>query len=64
MAWAAKQPLAIEEVTVEPPKQGEVRIKIVSTGVCHTDYYTWSGADPEGKFPCILGHEGAGMYAV
>lgn len=46
---------------MDPPKKGEVRIKIVATGVCHTDAYTLSGADPEGKFPSILGHEGAGI---
>lgn len=51
----------IEEVEVDPPKAGEIRIKILASGVCHTDAYTWSGADPEGKFPCILGHEGAGV---
>lgn len=46
---------------VDPPKKGEVRIKIVATGVCHTDAYTLSGADPEGVFPVILGHEGGGI---
>lgn len=60
VAWAAGQPLSIETVQVEPPRQKEVRIKIEFTSVCHTDLYTWSGADPEGLFPCILGHEGAG----
>lgn len=44
-----------------PPKAGEVRIKIVATGVCHTDAYTLDGLDPEGLFPCILGHEGGGI---
>jgi len=61
VAWAAAQPLSIEEVEVAPPKDGEVRIKIVATGVCHTDAYTLSGKDPEGAFPCILGHEGGGI---
>lgn len=61
VSWAAKEPLKIEEVEVDPPKEGEVRIKIVATGVCHTDAYTLSGADPEGLFPSILGHEGAGI---
>ena len=48
MAWAAKEPFKLEEVDVEPPREGEVRIKILASGVCHTDAYTWSGADPEG----------------
>lgn len=61
VAWAAKEPLKIETVEVDPPKRGEVRIKIVATGVCHTDAYTLSGADPEGVFPVILGHEGGGI---
>jgi S-(hydroxymethyl)glutathione dehydrogenase/alcohol dehydrogenase len=46
---------------VAPPQAGEVRIKIVATGVCHTDAYTLDGHDPEGIFPCILGHEGGGI---
>lgn len=61
VAWEAKQPLSLETIEVDPPKAGEVRIKIVSTSLCHTDAYTLSGADPEGKFPCILGHEGGGI---
>lgn len=61
VAWEAKQPLSIEEIEVAPPKAGEVRVKILATGVCHTDAYTWSGSDPEGLFPCILGHEGGGV---
>lgn len=60
VAWAANQPLVIEEVDVAPPKKGEVLVKIHASGVCHTDAYTLSGADPEGIFPSILGHEGAG----
>ena len=51
----------IEDIEVDPPKAGEVRIKIVATGVCHTDAYTLSGADPEGVFPVVLGHEGGGI---
>lgn len=51
----------IEEVEVAPPSSGEVRIKIHSSGVCHTDAYTLNGHDPEGVFPVILGHEGAGV---
>ncbi|CAL8073266.1 unnamed protein product [Calicophoron daubneyi] len=61
VAWNAKEPLAIETVEVSPPRKGEVRIKIQSTGVCHTDAYTLGGFDPEGVFPVILGHEGAGV---
>lgn len=61
VAWQAGQPLSIEEVDVMPPQAGEVRIKLVATGVCHTDAFTLSGEDPEGIFPCILGHEGGGI---
>lgn len=61
VAWAAGQPLSIETVEVMPPQPGEVRIKLVATGVCHTDAFTLSGEDPEGIFPCILGHEGGGI---
>jgi len=60
VAWEAKAPLSIEEITVDPPKAGEVRMKVNFTGVCHTDAYTLGGHDPEGLFPVILGHEGAG----
>lgn len=48
-------------VEVAPPRAGEVRVKVLATALCHTDVYTLSGQDPEGKFPCILGHEGAGV---
>lgn len=61
VAWGAGQPLSIEEIEVAPPKAHEVRVKILYTGVCHTDAYTLSGNDPEGAFPVILGHEGAGI---
>ncbi|MGE4280917.1 MAG: S-(hydroxymethyl)glutathione dehydrogenase/class III alcohol dehydrogenase [Magnetospirillum sp.] len=61
IAWAAGKPLEIEEVEVAPPKQGEVLVRIKATGVCHTDAFTLSGDDPEGIFPAILGHEGAGI---
>uniref|UniRef100_A0A6I8N3J2 S-(hydroxymethyl)glutathione dehydrogenase n=1 Tax=Ornithorhynchus anatinus TaxID=9258 RepID=A0A6I8N3J2_ORNAN len=61
VAWEAGKPLSLEEVEVAPPKAHEVRIKIAATAVCHTDAYTLSGADPEGRFPVILGHEGAGV---
>ncbi|HDX8453761.1 TPA: S-(hydroxymethyl)glutathione dehydrogenase/class III alcohol dehydrogenase [Aeromonas hydrophila] len=61
IAWGPGQPLSIEEVDVMPPQAGEVRVRIVATGVCHTDAFTLSGEDPEGLFPCILGHEGGGI---
>lgn len=61
VAWAAKEPLSIETIEVAPPKTGEVRIKILATGVCHTDAYTLGGLDPEGLFPVVLGHEGGGL---
>src|SRR5476649_2502559 len=61
IAYAAGKPLMIEEVELEGPKCGEVLIEIKATGVCHTDEFTRSGADPEGLFPAILGHEGAGV---
>ncbi len=58
VAWEPRKPLAIEEIDVEGPKQGEVLLQVVATGVCHTDAFTLSGDDPEGAFPCVLGHEG------
>ena len=61
VAFEANKPLEIVEVDVAPPQEGEVLVKIVATGVCHTDAYTLSGADPEGLFPTILGHEGGGI---
>jgi S-(hydroxymethyl)glutathione dehydrogenase/alcohol dehydrogenase len=61
VARAAGKPLEIEEIQLEGPKAGEVLVEIEATGVCHTDEFTLSGADPEGKFPAILGHEGAGV---
>lgn len=61
VAWAAGEPLKIEEVDLMPPQKGEVLVRIVATGVCHTDAYTLSGTDPEGVFPAILGHEGGGI---
>ncbi|MDB5976817.1 MAG: S-(hydroxymethyl)glutathione dehydrogenase/class alcohol dehydrogenase [Nevskia sp.] len=61
VAWEAGKPLSIEEVDVAGPKAGEVLVKIVATGVCHTDAFTLSGKDPEGMFPVILGHEGGGI---
>lgn len=61
VAWQAGQPLTIEEVDLAGPRAGEVLVEVKATGICHTDYYTLSGADPEGIFPAILGHEGAGV---
>lgn len=61
VAWEAGKPLEIEEIDVEGPKANEVLIRMVATGVCHTDAYTLSGADPEGLFPCVLGHEGGAI---
>lgn len=61
VAWGPGQPLSMEEVDVMPPQKGEVRIRMIATGVCHTDAFTLSGDDPEGIFPCILGHEGGGI---
>ena len=61
VAFAAGEPLEIVEIDVAPPKQGEVLVKISHTGICHTDAFTLSGDDPEGLFPCVLGHEGAGV---
>ena len=63
VAWKAGSPLSIETVDLEGPRAGEVLVEIKATGICHTDYYTLSGADPEGLFPAILGHEGAGIVA-
>ena len=61
LAVAAGQPLEITEIDVEGPREGEVLVRIVATGVCHTDAFTLSGEDPEGLFPAILGHEGGGI---
>lgn len=61
VAFEAGKPLEIVEVDVAPPKAGEVLVRIVATGVCHTDAFTLSGDDPEGIFPAILGHEGGGI---
>ncbi len=61
VAWKANEPLSVEEIDLQPPQAGEVLVKIIATGVCHTDAFTLSGADPEGLFPVILGHEGGGI---
>ncbi len=63
VAFEAGKPLTIETVTLEGPKAGEVLVEVKATGICHTDEFTLSGADPEGLFPSILGHEGAGVVA-
>jgi S-(hydroxymethyl)glutathione dehydrogenase/alcohol dehydrogenase len=61
VAWGPGKPLTIETIRIAPPRAGEVLVEVMATGVCHTDLYTLSGADPEGLFPAILGHEGAGV---
>jgi S-(hydroxymethyl)glutathione dehydrogenase/alcohol dehydrogenase len=61
VAWEAQKPLTIETVDIDGPKPGEVLVEVMATGICHTDAYTLSGLDSEGKFPVILGHEGAGI---
>jgi len=57
VAWGPKEPLDITDIQVAPPKAGEVRIKVIANALCHTDIYTLDGHDPEGLFPCVLGHE-------
>ena len=61
VAWEAGQPLSIETIDVDGPKEGEVMVRVVATGVCHTDAFTLSGEDPEGIFPAVLGHEGGAI---
>lgn len=61
VAWAPGQPLDVTEIDVAQPRAGEVLLRLVATGVCHTDAYTLSGADPEGHFPAVLGHEGGAV---
>ncbi|WP_417248262.1 S-(hydroxymethyl)glutathione dehydrogenase/class III alcohol dehydrogenase [Celeribacter sp.] len=61
VAFEAKKPLEIVELDLEGPKEGEVLVEIMATGICHTDAYTLDGLDSEGLFPCVLGHEGAGI---
>src|SRR5260221_5382777 len=61
VAWKAGEPLTIEAIELEGPRAGEVLVEIMATGICHTDAFTLSGSDPEGLFPAILGHEGAGI---
>ena len=64
VAFESKKPLEILEIDLEGPKEGEVLVEIKATGICHTDEFTLSGADPEGIFPTVLGHEGAGIVEV
>ena len=61
IAYGAGKPLSVETVQLAGPRAGEVLVEIMATGVCHTDAFTLSGDDPEGAFPAILGHEGAGI---
>ena len=61
VAWEAGKPLEIEEIDLAAPKDGEVLLRNVATGVCHTDAFTLSGEDPEGLFPAVLGHEGGSI---
>jgi S-(hydroxymethyl)glutathione dehydrogenase/alcohol dehydrogenase len=61
VAWEAGKPLEVTEIDLEGPRRGEVLVRLAATGVCHTDAYTLSGVDPEGLFPSVLGHEGAGV---
>src|SRR5882672_11589976 len=61
VAFEAGRPLQVETVKLDGPKAGEVLVEIKATGICHTDEFTLSGADPEGLFPTVLGHEGAGI---
>jgi len=61
VAWEAKKPLDVTDIQIAPPKAGEVRVKVMSNALCHTDIYTLDGHDPEGLFPCVLGHEAAAV---
>jgi len=61
VCWEARKPLEVVEIDLDGPKAGEVLVRLKATGVCHTDAFTMSGADPEGLFPAVLGHEGAGI---
>src|SRR5918994_1982944 len=61
VAWEAAKPLSIETIELEGPKSGEVLVEIMATGICHTDAYTLSGADPEGLFPAIRATQGKGV---
>lgn len=60
VAMGPKEKLVVMDILVQPPRAGEVRIKVLSNALCHTDLYTLDGCDPEGLFPCVLGHEAVG----
>ena len=64
VAYKAGEPLTIETVQLDGPKDGEVLVEVKATGICHTDEFTLSGADPEGLFPAILGHEGQASWSM
>ncbi len=61
ICWEPRQPLVIDEIDLERPRAGECLVRLVATGVCHTDAYTMSGRDPSGLFPAVLGHEAGGV---
>jgi len=61
VAWEPKKPLDVTDIQIAPPRAGEVRVKVISNALCHTDIYTLDGHDPEGLFPCVLGHEAAAV---
>ena len=61
ICFEPQQPLVVDEIDLAPPRAGECLVRLAATGVCHTDAYTMSGRDPSGLFPCVLGHEGAGV---
>ncbi|UCE86075.1 MAG: S-(hydroxymethyl)glutathione dehydrogenase/class III alcohol dehydrogenase [Deltaproteobacteria bacterium] len=61
ICWEPERPLEVERIDLDGPKPGECLVRLAATGVCHTDAYTWSGRDPSGLFPVVLGHEGAGV---
>jgi S-(hydroxymethyl)glutathione dehydrogenase/alcohol dehydrogenase len=61
LCWEPQQPLVVDEIEIDGPRAGECLVRLVATGVCHTDAYTMSGRDPSGLFPAVLGHEGAGI---
>lgn len=61
VVYEAKQPFEVTEIQVAPPKEGEVRVRVISNALCHTDLYTKDGHDPEGLFPVILGHEASAI---
>ncbi len=64
VAWEAGKPLEIETIEIGGPKEGEVMLRNIASGVCHTEAFTLSGEDPEGIFPAVLGHEGKSIRSV